>query len=141
MSETVYCFRSLIVPDANVALARQLAETLAGSAGAGMWTTPLSPTGTEPATHWISTGLLGSDFAALLPLWEYHQDDDGTWTDYEVSPGQPETIVYLAAEQGLTVSLADVEALLNAADVTEQEWPVACGRLGLQMVQENEVAA
>lgn len=130
----------MIVPTAHVTLARQLAETLAGSAGQGMWTTPLSPTGAEPPTHWISTGLIGSDFASLLPCDTWVQTDDG-WEDILHINGQPETIVYLAVEAGLTVSLAEVEALLSAADVTEQEWPVARARLGLRMVQAEEIAA
>lgn len=132
-------FRTLIVPTAHVALARQLAETLAGPAGQDMWTVPLSADGSEPATHWESTGWIGEDFALLLPLWAYEQADDGTWTGHEVSPGQPAMIVALAAEAGLEVSLEDVEALLAAADVSEQEWPVARQRLGLVMVQPEVV--
>ena len=132
-------FRTLIVPDAQVTLARQLSEALAGSAGMGMWTTPLSPTGAEPATHWISTGWMSQDFASLLPLTEWYQDDDGEWLDNTISEGQPEAIVALATEAGMTVTLAEVEALLAAADCTEQEWPVACGRLGLVMVQPEVV--
>lgn len=134
-------FRTMIVPTAHVTLARQLAETLAGPAGQDMWSVPLSADGSEPATHWESTGWIGEDFAALLPLTDWQQDVAGTWYVADYQPGQPETIVALAADAGLTVSLAEVEALLAAADVTEQEWPVARGRMGLVMVQPAEIAA
>jgi hypothetical protein len=132
-------FRTMIVTTEHVTLARQLAETLAGPAGQDMWSVPLSATGAEPATHWESTGWIGSDFAALLPLSEWYQDTDGEWLDNTISEGQPAMIVALAAEAGLTVSLAEVEALLASADITEQEWPVARGRMGLVMVQPTEV--
>ena len=137
MSEPIYVFRTLLVPDQYVALARQLTETLAGAAGSGMFSVPLSPTGDSPATHWESTGLVGAEFAGLLPLVEWRQSEDGVWGKIVWSNGEPETIVYLAAEAGLTVALAEVEALLAAADVTEQEWPVARGRLGLVAVQPD----
>lgn len=130
-------FRTLEVPDQYVTLARQLAETLAGPAGAGMWTVPLSETGTEPATWWESTGYIEQEFADLLPLTEWHQDEDGTWGPIVWSRGEPEVIVALAAEASLTVSLSEVEAMLAACDVSEQEWPVARARLGLQAVQET----
>jgi hypothetical protein len=48
--------RTLIVTAANVPLARALASGLS-SGGVGMFTAGLSPTGTLPATHYISSGL------------------------------------------------------------------------------------
>lgn len=52
--DTIWTYRCLIVPDAHVQFARDLCAAVAGPAGAGMFTAPLSPTGAEPATHWIS---------------------------------------------------------------------------------------
>ena len=130
-------FRTIVVPDSQVALARQLSATLAGPAGDGMYNVPLSADGTGPATHWISTGWIDDSFANLMPLWAYEQVEEN-WTGREVSPGQPEVVVALAAEAGVEVSLAEVQALFSAADITEQEWPVACERLGLRMVQPTE---
>ena len=64
-------FRSLIIPTAQVQLARDIAATLS-PAGANMLLTGLSATGSAPATHYISTGLISPEFAALVPeqVWE-----------------------------------------------------------------------
>lgn len=129
-------FRSLIVSDAHVALARTLAATLAGPAGSGMWTTPLSADGHEPATHWISTGWIEDSFANLMPLTVWIQLEDEWRLEYEV-PGQPELVVQLSAEAGVTISLDDVAALFAESDITEQEWPITCERLGLNLTQLN----
>ncbi len=62
-------FRTLIVESADVDLARTIAATLDPAHSQGMWETPLSSTGAEPATHYISTGFIGEGFAALVPRW------------------------------------------------------------------------
>lgn len=115
-------FRTLIVPDANVSLARAITETLAPVSGKGMYTTRLSPTGTAPATHWISSGFIDPDYAALLP--------------HDGAGGYPEVIVQMCTGAGLTISVADVEALLSAADVTTETPQQAMARLGLKLVRE-----
>lgn len=53
---------SIVVPDKYVVPARIACETLVGVAGAGMFSTPLSETGTLPATHWISFGMIEEEF-------------------------------------------------------------------------------
>ncbi len=111
--------RCMIVPAEHVDLARVLCETLAGPGGAGMFTTALSPTGTEPATHWISSGLIESEFADLLPLGS--------------TPGQPDVVHSLALQSGMSVSVDDVTRLLAAVDVSEEPPAEALGRLGLAM--------
>lgn len=133
-----YAFRTLIVQDSQVQLARDLAETLAGQSGAGMFTAPLSSTGGPPVTHWISTGLIGQDFASLLPLVTWTQDAEGNWVSEVISAGQPEIILALASEAGLEITLEDVNLLLSTSDCTEQEWPVAVSRLGLQAARIEE---
>ena len=89
-------FQTYIVPDESVVDARQIAVTLAGSEGEGMWTTPLSADGAAPATHWISTGWVDEQFAQQLA-------------------SAPE---------------------MATSDISAEEWPVACERMGLQPVQE-----
>ena len=115
--------RCMIVPTEHVVLARVLCETLAGPGGAGMFTTPLSPTGTEPATHWISSGLIESEFADLLPLGS--------------TPGQPDVVHALAQQAGMSVSIDDITRLLAAVDVSEQPPAEALERLGLAMAVED----
>jgi hypothetical protein len=130
-------YRNIVVQDAHVALARTITETLAPVGGKGMYTTGLSPTGTAPATHWISSGFIDADYAALLPLHEWTQDEEGAWEVAIVHPGYPEMITQMCADAELDVSLADVEAVLAASDVTVEQPFAAMSRMGLQMVQET----
>jgi len=122
--------RCLIVPAEHADLARVLCETLAGPGGSGMFTTPLSSTGQEPATHYISSGAIEEPFAQLLPLIEFQADAEPV-----IYPGQPELIAQMASAQGMAVTPEEVQALLAASDVTEQEAFTALARLGLQIVQ------
>lgn len=116
---TNYVQRCLICPSAYAPLARALCNGLApDGSGAGMLLTGLSPTGAEPATHYISEGMIEYAFAALLPLGD--------------APGQPDAITALAAG---AATLAQVNALLAAIDVTEQDAGTAMARLGLTLVQ------
>ena len=133
---TTWVHRNLIVVDAYVALARGLASGIAGASAQGMWSVPLSATGTLPATHWISVGLMDEDFANLLPLTTY--DEEGNPT---TQPGQPETIVALSEQLGQPVPLAAVEALLNSAQITLDEGQAGIARAGLVMVQPEEPEA
>lgn len=131
--DTIWTYRCLIVPDAHVQFARDLCAAVAGPAGAGMFTAPLSPTGQEPATHWISAGLISQDFASLLPLTTYPEDAEPITT-----PGNPEAVAMLANEAGYETTTEAAQALFDASDVTEQEAHEVMARLGLQMVQPTE---
>ncbi len=115
--------RCMIVPTEHVDLARKLCETLAGPGGAGMFTTPLSTTGIDPATHWISSGLIESEFADLLPMGS--------------TPGQPDVVHSLALQAGTSVSIDDITRLLAAVDVSDQPHAEALDRLGLAMAVED----
>jgi len=127
-------FRTLIVPTANVDLARQIAASF-GPGGEGMWTTPLSASGSDPATHYISTGYVPPDYGYLVPCQTWVQEEDGTWVMTNSEPGDPVAVYTAAVAQGVKCTQADVDALFAAADVTEQEPFVAMGRLGLQIIQ------
>lgn len=130
---TEWTSRTLIVPSAQVEFARLLTATIAGPSGAGMWTTPLSPTGELPATHWISSGLIDQQFAALLPLTEYPADSDPVHT-----PGHPEVCAHLATEAGMTVTAEQVSALFAASSVTAEDAQTAMARMGLMMASEDQ---
>ena len=125
--------RCMIVPTEHVELARKLCETLAGSGGVGMFTTALSTTGLDPATHYISSGLIESDFADLLPLIELPADADPV-----IHPGQPDLITQMATDQGMGVTVDEVQTLLASVDVTEQPPTDALDRLGLRLSAEPE---
>ena len=120
--------RTMIVPEGFVDLARALAEGISGPAGAGMWTTGLSADGTEPATHYISAGLIEDTFASLLPLTTYTTDKDGNESS-DTAPGDAQFIADKAE-----APLAVIEALLDAVTVTDEPAMTAMARLGLVMV-------
>lgn len=120
--------RTMIVPSEHVDLARALAEGISGPAGAGMWTTGLSADGTEPATHYISAGLVEDTFADLLPLTTYTKDEDGVESS-DTAPGDAQFIADKAE-----APLAVIEALLDAVTVTDEPAMTAMGRMGLVMV-------
>jgi len=125
-----YTFRTFIVHAAVVDMASAMCVGLAGEAGDNMFTTELSATGEAPATHYISSGLISDEMAALLPLTTVNPD--GTVT---TEPGDPAYVVELAAQAGITVTVEQVAGLLAAVDVSEQEPFAAMARLGLKIVR------
>lgn len=127
-----WIYRNLIVAAAQRDLAADICATLAGAGGSGMFTTPLSADGAEPATHYISSGLIEDNFAALLPL-DAMVDD--VWT--RTYAGLPETIVqlYNEAKPDTPITLNEVIVVFAEADVSEQDPHQAMARLGLQIVQ------
>ena len=137
-------FRTLIVPAAALANSRALAAGLSDG-GVGMWTTGLSPTGAAPATHYISSGIIDSDFAAILPLAVYERAFDAQgaplgWSQASSLPGSAATVRDMALSRGQPgVTHGAVQALFDAADVTEQGPQEAMSRLGLQLVVEDEI--
>ena len=125
-----YTFRTFIVPAAVVDMARAMCVGLAGPAGDGMFTTELSATGASPATHFVSSGPISDEMAALLPLTTVNPDGSTT-----TAPGDPAYVVELAAQAGITVTVEQVAGLLAAVDVSEQAPFAAMERLGLQTVR------
>jgi hypothetical protein len=123
--------RCLIVPASQVAFARQLPAAIAGPSGVGMWTTPLSPTGAEPATHYISAGLIDEQFAALMPLTQYPADAEPIHT-----PGRAAIAAHLATQNGYVVTTEEVQALFDVCDSSEQGPYEALARVGLMLVTE-----
>jgi len=136
MSEQAY--RNMVVRAEDVALARQICAALAPSGGFAMFNVGLSPTGQAPATHYVSTGYIDADFADLMPLQHYVQDENGVWqpANFDWSDGEPSIVANLCAEAGFEVTPTQVAYLFGDSDVTEQEPFAAFGRLGLVMVQE-----
>jgi hypothetical protein len=113
---------NVIVAASQVALARACTAGIAGPAGAGMFTTGLSPTGAAPATHYISSGHISDEMAALLR--------------------SPPAAIYDASQARtppLKVTQQQITNLMAAVDLSDAdtEGPFeAMARLGLQMVQE-----
>ena len=137
----IEAYRNIIIENAQVELARLITETLAPVGGKGMYTTGLSIDGDAPATDWISSGFIDADYAALLPLLEWTQDEEDNWIKTVISPGYPEVIVNmcLMQEPPLEVTLEQVQAVLDASDVTTEQPFAAMARMGLQMVREEPI--
>ena len=138
---TSWTHRTIIVPAAFQQLAQALCEAAAeGGAGKGMFTTGLSETGTEPATHYISSGAIFDDLAALLPLTTVEPStDDGEPDMVTERPGNVAFVEGLAAQAGITLPAGTVAGLFDALDVSEQGPFEAVARLGLVMVQSEAV--
>ena len=132
-----YTHRTIIVPAAFQQLTQALCEAAAdGDAGKGMFTTGLSETGTEPATHYISSGYIFDDLAALLPLTTlaYEEENAAETT----RPGNVAVVESIAAQAGFTLPPGAIAALFDAIDVTELEPWAAMVRLGLRIVVQAE---
>lgn len=117
-----YTHRCLITPADLAPLARALTEAVAGPAGAGMFQTPLSATGTE-ATHYISSGMIEDRFADIL-----------------TSPEALYAAITEATPEGdpVPVSLEQCEDLLTRSDISDEEPFEALARLELQLVSGDE---
>ena len=126
--------RTIIIPASAQANAQALCKGLAGVAGDGMFTTGLSATGKAPATHYISSGPISHDMAALLPCKRVNKDKDGK-NVITTDPGMPDAVPDLAAKAKISTTKAKITALYAAIDVSDQEPFAAMARLGLQIVQ------
>jgi hypothetical protein len=106
----------MIVPAALAPLARALAAGLSPG-GVGMWVTGLSPTGQEPATHYVSSGLIAPQFGDVLTN----------------AAGLHAACVAAGAQ----ITLEQCQALIDGSDVSgadgETPWQ-AFERLGLKMI-------
>lgn len=114
MTESVWTHRTMIIPAAIADQVRGLAASF-GPAAAGMWIIGLSPTGETPATHFISAGMIDQPFAEMM--------------------GSPEALVSGCAALDIIIPLAMAQALLGAADVSEEEPFAALDRLGLKLLE------
>lgn len=126
--------RTIIIPASVQPNARALCKGLAGVPGDGMFVTGLSATGKAPATHYISSGVISADMAALLPCKTVTKDADGKAT-VTTAPGMPEAVPALATKAGISTTKAKITALYTAIDVSDQPPFAAMERLGLQMVR------
>lgn len=120
---TDWAFFTMIVTAEHAPLARELAAALS-PAGVGMFTSGLVPAGSLPGTEpaaYISTGKIDAAFGPLL---------------------QDAASLYGAGTQaGVACSLADVQALVATADVTDEPPFDAMARLGLELQQPVEEMA
>lgn len=123
----MYVNFTMVLPAAHAPLASALAAFLAGPPGEGMWVVGLSADGTEPATHYVSSGPVATEFAPLLT------DADALWGAVQAA-----TAAGMASPaNGPAVTQADCVALVRDAEVVDLDAePVfdTLARLGLQLV-------
>jgi hypothetical protein len=137
-------YRNMIVTAEEAPLARLVCSTLGGLPYEGMFEIGLSPTGDEPATHYISSGGVSEGFAKLAPFstWAWKQpdpDQPGQWVEISRDPGKPAQTFALCQQAGLEVTLEAIEVMYASADVTAENPWAAMARMGLQLVQAPEV--
>lgn len=126
-------FRTMLIPDAIVAQVRSLADSF-GPAASGMWQTPLSPTGALPATHWISSGYIGDDFAAIMPYSHFDSSEPPVWITDAYDPA---AFIALCALNEVTAPPVEViTQIMGMVDVSDQQPFAAMVRLGLKMIVE-----
>lgn len=106
--------KCMIPPAAIRDTCAAMCAELAGPGGTGMFTTPLAPEGQTEATHYISVGLIEDTFAYLLD--------------------NPEALAQACQQAGLPVTLAELQAILAACDVSDDQPQAAMARLGLVML-------
>lgn len=126
-------FRTLIIQAQDAPVSRAIAQGF-GPGGQGMWTTPLSADGQEPATHYISSGYIPAEFVSLSPFTTWTMDEDGTWTQADHYPGDAATVFAYASAGGLPITLQDIEGIFARSDVSDQEPFTAMSRMGLQII-------
>ena len=132
----MWTHRTIIVDAAQVELARSLCAAIAGPAGEGMFSTPLSATGLFPATHYISGGLIEDTFASILPL-DIPETED---TEAQRVPGYPEAVLGLLPEGYEPVpTLTEVDALFTSVNVTEADPLVQLQLLDLKLCEQNDM--
>lgn len=131
-------FRTIVVPVEHVDLARDISEAF-GAAYAENYRAGLSLTGAEPATHFVTTGFFGWGYVRSLPLRAFEQIN-GAWVETSISDGDAASVYAWCADGPRVVCTAEqVAALFDAVDVTEQPPFTAFERLGLQIVQPDDL--
>jgi hypothetical protein len=122
-----WIYRTIVVPDSQVEFARQLTAAVAGSAGQGMYTTPLAST-EEPTvtTYWISAGLISEEFAEMLPLMQFTEEG---WI--VVSEGNPEMVAEVSRSNGFEVTSEQVQELFSTSYVSQEDAFACMNALGL----------
>ncbi|BEP34353.1 hypothetical protein GmRootV59_13270 [Variovorax sp. V59] len=116
-----YVHRCMIVPAAQVELARELVLLLAGEPAANMFTTGLSADGDVPFSHYISTGMIEEPFAVVLA-------DPVVMASQCVAAGRP-------------ITALECTDLLAACNISEGEPHECIAMAGLAMLTPEELAA
>lgn len=105
----MFVHRTLVVPSALRNQCADLCAQLAGGGGAGMFIAPLCTSKT--ITHYISSGLIDSVFAALL--------------------ADVDALFFVCQSAGLSITKPELIVILGACDISDEPAQTAMDRLGL----------
>ena len=130
-------FATLIVTAADADTSRAIAAAF-GPGGVGMWATPLSASGLDPATHYISSGYISAEFVSLAPMATWEQDEEGNWVQTDYYAGDASAVYTLCQQADLPYTLAQIEGVFSRSDVSQQEPFVALDRMGLKIINPSE---
>lgn len=126
-------YRTLVIAAQDATKVRAIASAF-GPGGEGMWKTPLSATGSEPVTHYISSGFIPEAFVSLSPFSSWSVNLEGQWFETDHYAGDAETVYAYASQAGLPVTLEEIQGIFLRADVSDQEPFVHLSRMGLQII-------
>lgn len=130
-------FRTIILPIADGASAKQIAAMFP-NVGPEMFTSRLSATGKEPATHVISSGLIPVDFTDAIPVKKYETDRQGALVVKETLAGTASKITATVSKTDATFTDQKASTLMAKMDVSDQPPFEAMARLGLMLVQPDD---
>lgn len=129
-----YVNRSIVAPADLIGAVRALAGVFPGTGGDRFLPVALSASGESPASHFCAEGMVGVEFAAILPL--THVDAETGAVSVDAVDAGP--LAEMAAEAGSDVSVEQVAELLGACVVSEGPLAETLERLGLRFVTEVE---
>jgi len=140
-------FRTIIVPDTHVELARSIAAAF-GTGGEGMFISQLAPTQEGLATHYVSTGYIPNEFTQIVPCQHWTVDEEGNWAIISEDSGNAQAIHDMVTQDqvdeegtvikpGLDITVEEIEELFGVVDITPQDPRTAFSRLGLVQVRED----
>jgi len=130
-------FRTLVIAAQDADTARAIAAAF-GPGGVGMFSTPLSASGSDPATHFISSGYIPAEFVSLSPCTTWETDEQGNWVAAEVYPGDAATVFAYAQQAGLPFTLAQIKGVFSRSDCSPQDPHVHMARMGLKIINPKE---
>jgi hypothetical protein len=111
-------FRTIIVEASIVNDVKSLINKAIEGEGEGMLNTPLSATGQEPATHYISSGMIAERYGAMLPFGETFNINN-----------------ILALDESLTEEY--VNGLISKVNVSDKEAFEYMEELGLKIINTD----
>ena len=106
-------FRTYIVAVEHVELAKTVIKLALNDASDTFFKTALATPGKNSPEYFISTGNIPEECAAFFPCSHLEYGFDSDFLVFPVSEGNPEGIVALLEENGITTSKETVEAMFS----------------------------